>query len=145
MTNKFQGERGGVRHMANGMKVYHLPHLPVMQGDVAFLSIWNSLPLIRQILIREHIDIVHGHQSTSILQHVVLMAAKSCGLKTVFTEHSLFAYGDISGIHLNKLIKWSFRDLDAAICVSHACKDNFVLRAKANPSKCFTIPNAVDS
>jgi len=88
---------------------------------------------------------VHGHQSTSVLQHVILMAAKSYGLKTVFTEHSLFGYNDFTGIHLNKLIKWSFRDLDAAICVSHACKDNFVLRAKVNPCQTFTIPNAVDS
>ena len=30
ITNKFQGDRGGVRHMANGMKVYHLPHIPIM-------------------------------------------------------------------------------------------------------------------
>lgn len=73
------------------------------------------------------------------------MAAKSFGLKTVFTEHSLFGYNDFTGIHLNKLVKWSFRDLDAAICVSHACKDNFVLRAKFDPRKTFTIPNAVDS
>jgi phosphatidylinositol glycan class A protein len=72
------------------------------------------------------------------------MAAKSCGLKTVFTEHSLFGYNDFSGIHINKLVKWTFRDLDAAICVSNACKDNFVLRAKFNPNQTFTIPNAVD-
>lgn len=74
-----------------------------------------------------------------------MMAAKSFGVKTVFTEHSLFCYDDFTGIHLNKLIKWSFRDLDAAISVSHACKDNFVLRAKYDPAKTFTIPNAVDS
>lgn len=74
-----------------------------------------------------------------------MMAAKSYGLKTVFTEHSLYAFNDFFSIHLNKLIKWSFRDLDAAICVSHACKDNFVLRAKLDPRKSFTIPNAVDS
>ncbi len=73
------------------------------------------------------------------------MAAKAYGVKTVFTEHSLFCYNDFTGIHLNKLMKWSFRDLDAAICVSHACKDNFVLRAQVDPSKTFTIPNAVDS
>lgn len=145
VTNKFQGNRCGVRYMANGMKVYNIPHLPVMNGDVAFLSFFNSLPLIRQIMIREQIEIVHGHQSVSILQHIVLMTAKSMGLKTVFTEHSLFSFNDAMGIHLNKLIKWSFRDLDAAICVSHACKDNFVLRAKFNPHKTFTIPNAVDS
>jgi phosphatidylinositol glycan class A protein len=131
--------------MANGLKVYHIPQLPIIQGDVAFLSFFNSLPLIRQILVREHIDIVHGHQSTSVLQHVLLMAAKSYGVKTVFTEHSLFGYNDFTGIHLNKLIKWTFRDLDAAICVSNACKENFVLRAKIDPSQTFTIPNAVDS
>jgi phosphatidylinositol glycan class A protein len=74
-----------------------------------------------------------------------MMAAKSYGLKTVFTEHSLFGFNDLTGIHLNKIIKWSFRDLDAAICVSHACKDNLVLRAKVAPQKTFTIPNAVDS
>lgn len=145
ITNNFQSERCGVRHMANGMKVYHLPHLPVMAGDVAFLSFFNSFPLVREILIREQISIVHGHQSTSILQHIVLMAAKSLGLKTVFTEHSLFTFHDLFGIHLNKLVKWSFRDLDAAICVSHACKENFVLRAKIDPCKAFVIPNAVDS
>lgn len=130
--------------MANGLKVYHVPHEPVLQGDVAFLSFFSNLPLIRQILIREQIDVVHGHQSTSIIQHCVLMAAKSYGIKTVFTEHSLFTYGDLFGIHVNKLIKWTFRDLDAAICVSNACKDNFVLRAKVSPHKTFTIPNAVD-
>ena len=73
------------------------------------------------------------------------MAAKSMGLKTIFTEHSLFCYNEFFAINVNKLIKWSFRDLDAAICVSHACKDNFVLRAKFDPRKTFTIPNAVDS
>ncbi len=53
LTNNFQSERCGVRHMANGMKVYHLPHLPVMAGDVAFLSFFNSFPLVREILTRE--------------------------------------------------------------------------------------------
>lgn len=74
-----------------------------------------------------------------------MLAAKSYGIKTVFTEHSLYGYGDMQSIHINKMIKWSFRDLDAAVCVSQACKDNFVLRAKVNPQQTFTIPNAVDS
>jgi hypothetical protein len=33
--------------MANGMKVYHLPHLPVMAGDVAFVTFFSAMPLIR--------------------------------------------------------------------------------------------------
>lgn len=88
---------------------------------------------------------MHGHQSTSVLAHCAMMAAKICGLKTVFTEHSLYGYSDFAAIHLNKIIKWTFKDLDAAICVSNACKDNLVLRAKVDPSMTFTIPNAVDS
>jgi len=39
-------------------------------------------------------------------------------LKTVFTEHSLFGFNDMAGINLNKISKWNFRDLDAAIAVS---------------------------
>ena len=49
---------------------------------------------------------------------LVISAAKIYGIKTVFTEHSLFGYQDAAGINLNKLVKWAFRDLDAAICVS---------------------------
>jgi phosphatidylinositol glycan class A protein len=130
--------------MANGLKVYHIPQVPFCAENVAFVTFFSSLPLIRQILIREQIDIVHGHQSVSILQNIVLMTAKTLGLKTVFTEHSLFTYHDYSAVHINKLIKWTFRDLDASICVSNACKDNYVLRAKVDPKQTFVIPNAVD-
>lgn len=73
------------------------------------------------------------------------MCAKAYGLRTVFTEHSLFGFHDAAGINLNKLSKWTVRDLDAAICVSNACKENFYLRTKFDPYRCFTIPNAVDS
>jgi len=80
-----------------------------------------------------------------VLQQVVFQIAKSMGLKIIGTEHSLFAYSDMAGINLNKLSKWTYRDLDAAICVSQACKENFCLRVKCDPKICFTIPNAVDS
>ena len=61
------------------------------------------------------------------------------------TEHSLFGYDDMAGINLNKISKWTYKELDAAICVSNACKENFCLRVKCDPRICFTIPNAVDS
>jgi phosphatidylinositol glycan class A protein len=76
---------------------------------------------------------------------MVMIVAKSCGIKTVVTEHTHFVYNDIGCINLNKMCKWYLKDIDAAICVSHACKDNFTLRAKINPYACFTIPNAVDT
>lgn len=34
--------------------------------------------------------------------------------------------------------------LNAAICVSNACRDNLILRAHLNPRKVTVIPNAVD-
>lgn len=131
--------------MANGLKVYHLPLLPVLRNDVAFFALLNLVPLVRQILIREHIDICHGHLSTSVTMAMVMIVAKACSIKTVVTEHTHFVYNDIGCINLNKMCKWYLKDIDAAICVSHACKDNFTLRAKINPYHCFTIPNAVDT
>ena len=41
--------------------------------------------------------------------------------------------------------KWYLKDVDASIAVSHACKENFSLRAKVDPYKWFAIPNAVDT
>lgn len=67
------------------------------------------------------------------------------GIKTIGTEHSLFGYHDMAGINLNKVSKWTYRDIDAVIAVSQACKENFCLRVKCDPTICFTIPNAVDS
>ena len=131
--------------MANGLKVYHLPLLPVVRNDVAFFALLNIFPVLRQILIREHIDICHGHLSTSITMAMVMVAAKSMGVKTIVTEHTHFGYNDIGCISFNKLSKWYLKDIDAAISVSHSLKENFTLRAKINPKICFTIPNAVDT
>jgi phosphatidylinositol glycan class A protein len=74
-----------------------------------------------------------------------LVIAKALGIKTVITEHTHFLYNDLGSIHLNKVLKFVFNDVDAVICVSHACKENFSLRCKLNPEICFTIPNAVDT
>ena len=94
ITNKFQNNRCGVRTMANGLKIYHVPQIPIVANESVFMTFISSLPVVRQILIREQIDIVHGHSSTSILQNTVLMAAKACGVKTCFTEHSLFTFNE---------------------------------------------------
>lgn len=131
--------------MANGLKMYHLPILPVINGAVGFCTYLNGLPIIREILLREKIELVHGHFSTSVTMTMVMLSAKILGVKTVITEHTLFPYSSLEAIHLNKMCKWYLKDVDAAICVSHACKDNFTLRAKIDPKICFTIPNAVDT
>lgn len=91
ITSMFQGVREGVRVLGNGMKVYHLPLLPLIHNDVSLVAKYNILPVIRQILVREQVDICHGHLSTSITAAMVVFYAKLLGLRTVFTEHSNFS------------------------------------------------------
>lgn len=92
VTNMFKNERCGVRHMANGIKIYYLPKLPILNGDASFFALWNIYPVMREIIIREKIDICHGHQSTSLIGTEVMQIGKMMGCKIIFTEHSLFNY-----------------------------------------------------
>jgi len=41
-------------------------------------------------------------------------------VRTVFTDHSLFPFGDAVGVLTNKLLAGALRNIDAVICVSHA-------------------------
>lgn len=145
VTNQYRFERNGVRHFDNGLKIYYLPVKPYLNGNDSFFTWWNSIPIFRQIIIREKIDILHGHMSTSIICFQAITTAQLLGVKTVQTEHSLFNFADAASINLNKIIKWTYRDLDACIAVSAACKDNMCLRAKIDPHRVFTIQNAVNT
>lgn len=58
-----RGDRCGIRHLENGLKIYHLP-FPAPCDGVTFPSIICFLPLLREIVIREEIDIIHGHQAS---------------------------------------------------------------------------------
>lgn len=55
------GDRAGVRYMTNGLKVYHIP-VPILTDQAAWPTLFPLMPLIRDILVREQITIVHGHQ-----------------------------------------------------------------------------------
>lgn len=141
----YKGEREGLRILGNGMKVYHLPLWPTFNGDVSFATKYNILPIVRQILVREGVEIVHGHLTTSITAAMVIFYAKLLGLKTVFTEHSHFSTSEHQFLICNKIAQFYLRDTDATIAVSQACKENFSLRTKVSPHSCFVIPNAVDT
>ena len=122
------GDRTGVRSMTNGLKVYYVEWASVWEGN-SYPSGYFLFPLLRQIFLRERIEIVHGHAGASSMANEALLHAKTMGLKTCYTDHSLFAYGDMSGIHLNKAFRITEVGLDAAIAVSHVCRENLVLRA----------------
>jgi phosphatidylinositol glycan class A protein len=138
------GDRQGVRYMTNGLKVYYLP-LAVCYDQVILPTMFSFFALFRNILIREQIQMVHGHQSISSLTNECLFYARSMGYKVCYTDHSLFGFADIASIHVNKLLTATLSDVDNVIAVSNTCRENLVLRACLHPSIVYTIPNAVDA
>lgn len=123
------GKRCGVRYMTNGLKVYYL-QLRSFYEDNSFPTFFLNFPILRDILIREEVEIVHGHGAASSLMNETLFHSKTLKLKTVYTDHSLFGFSDLAGVHLNKVLKFSTTCLDAAIAVSHVCKENLILRTQ---------------
>ncbi|XP_058735484.1 phosphatidylinositol N-acetylglucosaminyltransferase subunit A-like isoform X3 [Vicia villosa] len=112
------GNRSGVRYMTGGLKVYYVPWRPFFNQNT-FPTLYGTLPIIRTILIRERINIVHGHQTFSTLSHEALMHARIMGYKVVFTDHSLNGFSDSGSIHMNKVLQFTLADVSQAICVSH--------------------------
>lgn len=143
VTHAYPG-RQGVRYMTNGLKIYYLP-LAVAYDQVILPTAISFFSLFRNILIRENISIVHAHQSVSPLSHEALLYARTMGYHAVFTDHSLFGFSDMPSIHINKLLEATLSDVDHVICVSNACRENLVLRARIHPIYVSTIPNAVDT
>ncbi|XP_074550966.1 phosphatidylinositol N-acetylglucosaminyltransferase subunit A [Halichoeres trimaculatus] len=137
------GRRKGVRYLTNGLKVYYLP-LQVMYNQSTATTCFHSLPLLRCVFVREGITVVHAHSSFSAMAHDALFHAKTMGLNTVFTDHSLFGFADVSSVLTNKLLTVSLCDTNHIVCVSYTSKENTVLRAALNPEIVSVIPNAVD-
>ncbi|CAM8879251.1 unnamed protein product [Rhodiola kirilowii] len=143
MTHAY-GNRSGVRYMTCGLKVYYIPWKPfLMQNTLP--TFYGTLPIMRTVLIRERISLVHGHQAFSTLCHEALMHARTMGYKVVFTDHSLYGFADAGSIHMNKVLQFTLADVTQAICVSHTSKENTVLRSGLPPEKVYVIPNAVDT
>jgi phosphatidylinositol glycan class A protein len=142
-TSRHKSKRSGVRYLPGGIKVYYCPFLPMVDED-CLPTFTVTFPLLRWIFIREAIDVVHSHQATSTLANEAVTYAAELGLASVYTDHSLFGFDDIASVILNKVQKVTMSTVGAVICVSHTCRDNFILRAKLPPSTVHVIPNAVD-
>ncbi|MES1913565.1 MAG: hypothetical protein MHM6MM_005752, partial [Cercozoa sp. M6MM] len=132
ITGTFGGKRQGVRYMTNGFRVYYCPQLPLVDQVVA-PTLFSMFPLMRDIFIREEIDIVHAHQATSTMGHEAILHARTMGLRVIYTDHSLFGFASAPAIHLNKLMKFSLSDASHIVAVSHTDKENLVLRAYLDP------------
>ena len=139
------GDRKGVRYLSGGLKVYYCPLAP-LAANACIPTFTASLPLLRSILLREAITIVHAHQATSTLgSESIVHASMMEGIATVYTDHSLFGCDDIAGVILNRVLQTTLATVDAVIAVSHACRENFILRTRTMiRAPVYVIPNAVD-
>lgn len=124
ITHAYTG-RTGVRYLTNGLKVYHVPFW-VVYRETTFPTVFSFFPIFRNIVIREQIEIVHGHASLSNLCHEAILHARTMGLRAVFTDHSLFGFADAGSILTNKLLKFTLSDVDHCICVSHTWYDTLL-------------------
>ena len=136
-------DRVGIRYMPNNLKVYYLPYLLYQKHNIKLPLIFNSLPQIRKILTKEQIDIVHGHSAFSPMAHEIMFHARTLGINTVFTDHSLFGFNDIvSRLHYS-IVKQCLQHCNHIICVSKAGSQNSALKHDDIPIT--VIPNAVDT
>ncbi|ALC42814.1 CG6401 [Drosophila busckii] len=138
------GDCTGVRYVTNMLKVYYLP-IKVCYNQCILPTAVCNVPMLRAVLLREQVQVVHGHSAFSALAHEALMVGALLGLKTVFTDHSLFGFADLSAALTNKLLEINLSMVNHAICVSHIGKENTVLRARVAKHRVSVIPNAVDT
>lgn len=104
--------------MTNGLKVYYLP-IRTCYNQCILPTMVANLPLLRYILLRERIQIVHGHSAFSALAHEAMCIATLLCIRVVFTDHSLFGFADLSAVLTNKLLEISLSTCNHCICVSH--------------------------
>lgn len=143
------GNRRGIRFMPNNIKVYYLPYPLYPKQNVIWPLLFNTFAYVRQILVRERINIVHGHSAFSPMAHEVMFHAKTLGIRTVFTDHSLFGFNYIAATIHSQVVKLSLLQCNHIICVSNVGKANKALNLQAAPSEemipISVIPNAVDT
>uniref|UniRef100_A0A0W0FI47 phosphatidylinositol N-acetylglucosaminyltransferase n=1 Tax=Moniliophthora roreri TaxID=221103 RepID=A0A0W0FI47_MONRR len=129
ITHSRLPDRVGIRWFLPGLKVYYLPFVPIASG-ATLPNFFTFLPYLRTILLREHIHLIHAHASLSSLGHEGILHSHLMGVRTVFTDHSLFGFDDAASILTNKLLVGTLKNVDAVICVSHTGRENTVLRGE---------------
>lgn len=108
----------GIRWLVPGLKVYYIP-FPTIASSATLPNFFTFLPYFRTIALRERINLIHAHASLSSLAHEGILHAHLMGIRTVFTDHSLFGFSDAAAILTNKLLEGVLRNVDGVICVSY--------------------------
>ncbi|KAF8880060.1 glycosyltransferase family 4 protein [Infundibulicybe gibba] len=129
ITHSHAPNRAGIRWLLPGLKVYHIP-FPTIASSATLPNFFTFLPYFRTIILREHVHLIHAHAGLSSLGHEGILHAHLMGVRTVFTDHSLFGFEDAASILTNKLLAGTLRNVDAVICVSNTGRENTVLRGQ---------------
>lgn len=79
MTHAY-GDCSGIRYVTHGLKVYYLP-IKVCYNQCILPTAVCNVPLLRTILLREQIDVVHGHSAFSALAIEAILVGALLGLK----------------------------------------------------------------
>lgn len=147
ITHRYAPDRIGVRYLTSGLKVYHVPihTIPPHSSHASLPQFFALLPLLRSILIRESIDIIHGHGSLSSMACEAIIGGGTMGVRGILTDHSLYGLGGKGEMWGNKMLMAVLSDAGAVISVSHTGKENIVLRANLDPRLVYVIPNALVS
>lgn len=117
-----------------GVKVFEAEHLAEKSLD------FKAVAGLKRLFKRLKPDIVHTHASMS-----ARIAAKLCGIKTVYTRHSVFPPSATISKGVGKLINGMVNNItaDRIIAVAEAAKDNLVATG-VNADKIDVILNGVE-
>lgn len=143
LTHSYR-DRIGVRYLTNGLKVYHIP-VWIVYCESGLPTLFCTARIVRNILMRERVDIVHAHGAFSSLALEAMVHTACLNLRSVFTDHSLFGFSDVSAVITNSLLKLCLHMCDHVICVSEVGRMNTALRALVDTHKICVIPNAVET
>jgi len=130
-------------HWLDGLKVYYLPFRDVIDNSIPPTGLM-LMPLLRDILIRERISIVHGHAKSGTSADAALLASH-LGLPTVYTAHSNHKDTNFLQRMENKFEAVVVAHVDACIAVSSATRENLAMRCRVDARRIQVIPNAVDT
>lgn len=130
----------GIQYI-EGFKTYYLDIFSLFSGAVFPTILCTAVPIV-DILLYEEIDLVHGHQCSTLAIEGVLHS-RILGIPTCFTNHSLVKTESLGGIITETTFQLGIRDADKIICVSAATKDNTADRLDIQSKKIAVIPNAV--
>ncbi|KAF8258535.1 hypothetical protein EI94DRAFT_1815174 [Lactarius quietus] len=150
ITHSHPPDRVGVRWLIPGLKVYHIP-FPTLVSSATLPNFLTFLPYLRTIILRERITIIHSHASLSSLGHEGVLHAHLLGVRTVFTDHSLFGFDDAASILTNKLLEGMLRNGIAlatiisfgSIFIPVSQTRKYRSTCQSPPKSVYVIPNAI--